>query len=468
MSSGGLRLFRPGRRAPRIYLHIGAMKTGTTFLQDLMTANKEAMAAAGFLFPGERRTDQSRAVRDVLGFAITDPLGPSGSTGMWDVISRQMLAYDGTASILSMEFLSYADTERATRIVESLRDAEVHVVLTVRDAAATIPAQWQTSCRNGAKVTLRRFVQGVGDLLDDENGTGGGDSDGHGASDGGSAGDGGSGGAVGGSGGRIFQRTQGVVRMLDVWVPLVGRKRVHVVTVPPRGSDPEILWHRFASVVGLDPSVCRDRTVDPNPSLGHASTELVRLVNGELGKVDYFDYVRTVKRQLARGILGSRAPLESQVRLNRKGHRFAAQWNDRVRQAVERHGVRLVGTFDDLPVAPPGPEVPKPMPSPSTEELLEAAATAIDGLRHWTQMLTRALAEGVRTHAFRAITHEFADPRAIDPADATSPDRWAGEPEPVDAAVREVVSLVRTCMELREQVQALDSHALSSRSAASG
>ncbi len=445
MSSGGLRLFRPGGRAPRIYLHIGAMKTGTTFLQDLMSANKEALAGAGFLFPGERWTDQSRAVRDVLGFAITDPSGHGDGSGKWDEISGQMLAHDGTASILSMEFLSYADAERAQRIVGSLRDAEVHVVLTVRDAAATIPAQWQTSCRNGARVTLRRFTQGVGDLLDDDGGTGG----------------------TRGAGGRIFQRTQGVARMLDVWVPLVGRKHVHVVTVPPRGSDPEILWHRFASVVGVDPSVCPDRTVDVNPSLGLASTELLRRVNGELGKVDYFDYVRTVKRQLARGILGSRARLEAPVRLNRKGHRVAARWNDRVRHAVERHGVRLVGTFDDLPVAPPGPEVPKTMPTPSPEELLEAAATATDGLRHWTHMLKTALAEGVHSDAFKAISTEFAHPGDIDPADATSPDRWAGEPEPVDAAVREVADLVRSCMVLRDQVESLHNGALSPTSAAS-
>jgi hypothetical protein len=342
-----------------------------------------------------------------------------------------MLAHEGHASILSMEFLSYADTERATRIVESLDGAEVHIVLTVRDAAATIPAQWQTSCRNGATVTFRKFVQGVGVLLDDD------------------------GGRLG-RGARIFQRTQGVVRMLDVWVPLVGRKHVHVVTVPPRGSDPDLLWHRFADVVGVDPSVCSDRTIDSNPSLGLASTELLRRINGELGKVDYFDYARTVKRQLARGILGSRAPLESPVRLNRKGLRFAARWNRKVREAVERHGVMLVGTLDDLPVAPPGPEVPKVLPDPSQEELLEAAVTAMDGLCAWSKLLGRALEDGDRSDAFGSITTQLADPGTVDPADATSPDRWAGEPDPVRAAVVEITALLRTCMELRKHVGALE------------
>ena len=410
------------------------MKTGTTFLQDLMTANKEALAAAGFLFPGAHWTDQSRAVREVLDFTVTDPRGPGGSAGMWETISGQMLAHDGVASILSMEFLSYADSEHARRVVESFDGAEVHVVLTVRDAASAIPAQWQTSCRNGAKVTLRKFVQGVGDLLGEDA-------------------------VVRGSGARIFQRTQGVERMLDVWVPLVGRKHVHVVTVPPRGSDPELLWHRFAGVVGVDPSACPDRTVDGNPSLGLASTELLRRVNGELGKVDYYDYARLVKRQLARGILGSRAALEPRARLNRKGRRYAARWNRRVLGAVERHGVPLVGSADDLPVAPPGPEVPKVLPAPSPEELLEAAATAVDGLRVWEGMARRALEAGVDSDTLGALTTELTDPGTIDPADATSPDRWAQDPQPVRAAVREVASRVRRCIELRHELEALEDSA---------
>ena len=40
-------------RKPVVFLHIGAMKTGTTFLQQLMSANKEDLLKAGFLFPGD-------------------------------------------------------------------------------------------------------------------------------------------------------------------------------------------------------------------------------------------------------------------------------------------------------------------------------------------------------------------------------------------------------------------------------
>lgn len=37
-----------------VFLHIGAMKSGTTFLQSLMSANKSQLLAAGCLFLGRR------------------------------------------------------------------------------------------------------------------------------------------------------------------------------------------------------------------------------------------------------------------------------------------------------------------------------------------------------------------------------------------------------------------------------
>src|SRR5690242_16290235 len=189
----------PWRRRPRIYLHIGAMKTGTTFLQDLMQANRAELAEAGFLFPGERWAEQSLAVQDVLGFGAKDPRVTAATRGRWAAMSSEMLQHRGKASILSMEFLSFADSEAAARVLATMEEAEVHVVLTVRDAARTIPAQWQTVCRNGGKVPYRRFVYGVRAALDPGQGSGGRPA-------------------------QMFQRTQGVARMLDVWVPLVGNR----------------------------------------------------------------------------------------------------------------------------------------------------------------------------------------------------------------------------------------------------
>ena len=49
--------------AERVVLHIGAMKSGTTYIQDRLNANAEALARHGILVP--RR--QVLAVLDALG-----------------------------------------------------------------------------------------------------------------------------------------------------------------------------------------------------------------------------------------------------------------------------------------------------------------------------------------------------------------------------------------------------------------
>ena len=413
---GGLTKTLVRRRRARIYLHIGAMKTGTTYLQDLMSANKEQLAAAGFLFPGTRWADQSRAAREVLGFSTDDPVMAAQMSGRWSRIREEMLSYRGTACIYSMEFLSFADVEQATRVVESLAPAELHVILTVRDASATIPAQWQTNCRNAGTLPWRKFVKGVRQTLR-------------------------SGGPPEGKGARMFQRTQGIPRMLEVWCPLVGPENVHVITVPPRGSDPDLLWKRFAGVVGVAPDVCSEPVENTNPSLGHPSTELLRLVNKELVGIPRSDYDRVVKRQLARYILGSRSSAETPVRLGRKGRVLAARWNRRTRRAIRASGVDVVGRLSDLPIRMPDGSGPKALRKPSAAQLLEAACTGRDGLLVHREVL-------VETADQRYDEYELPPPTVVPSTPITTADRWAAEREPVKAAVRELADLARECIEL--------------------
>jgi hypothetical protein len=388
------------------------MKTGTTFIQSLLSANKQRLAEAGYLFPGTRWLQQDRAVRDVLDFADNDPQMYARSVGKWAKLSEEMLRYDGKASIFSMEFLSFADHRHAQRVVGSLPGATVHVILIVRDAAAALPAQWQTSCRNGGTVTWPRFVRSIRRSLKLK-------------------------GPAQGPSARLFQRTQGIPRMLKVWARVVPPERIHVITVPPRGSDPMLLWQRFASVVGVDPATCAESPGLVNPSLGYPSTELLRRVNKQLGDVPPQAYRTTVKGPLARQILGERAALERPATLDVKGRRLATAWNHRMRVAIQRRGVHLVGSLDELPVGPPDPATAPSISTPSGQEILEAAATARDGLLRLVQK--------------RSDRGPDDRPRALDEDGwelPTTADRWASAPDPEDAAVVELTGLVRTAMGL--------------------
>ena len=354
-----LRRLDRSNRPAAIYLHIGGPSTGTTYLQRLMYANRAALEKRGYLLPGRSWRDVVLATHDALSFGRpadrvrTDLTEVAG--GRWDRLAEEMTAHRGRAVVLSMEFLCWAKPAAAERIVRSLGDADVHVVVTVRDSAAVLRSQWQTNCRNGEEVPLRRMVWGLRQAVRQ-------------------------GGEPASRPERMIDRGLGIPRVIDTWAPLVGPDRLHVVTVPLRNDDPDLLWKRFAGVVGLRPGRYRARSEQSNASLGLPSSELMRLLNIALGPVARTDYLRTMKGLLARDILAGRAGQERKVTLNRSGHDLSARWNNRVREAITSSGADLVGSLDDLPTVKPDESVPTALEMPTDEELLSAAEWARRGL----------------------------------------------------------------------------------------
>lgn len=407
-----------GSRRPVVFLHIGAMKSGTTFLQHLMDANRENLSAAGFFVAGSR-LDQSRATRDALGRPDKAPAWFGECAGTWEALVGRVFAHGGHASLFSMEFLSFADAQQAARIVESLDRAEVHIVLTVRDASRALPGQWQTHTQSGGTGTLPRFARTVRKGVRD--------------------------GAPYKGDARVFMRAQAIPRILEAWSSAVPSDRLHVITVPRPGSSPTLLWERFAGVVGVDPEVASISSPKSNRALGHASTELVRRINRRLGKLSANLHSPTVRAELAAGILAERAALEEGVRLNLSASRFAVRWNRRVRRAIRRSGAHLVGDLRDLPVRLPADAeqtIPKSFRKPTGEELLGAACTARDGLLQLIQTRAKPLEERGREVDLGQV--DFGDL-------PTASQRWGDASDPVDAAVDELSSLVRVAIDLRSR-----------------
>lgn len=104
---------------PLVFLHVGAMKTGTTYLQSLLHANREHLADAGYLRPGGSFAAHSPAVRDALGMAA-DEQERARLAGRWDRLRARVLRHEGPAAVLSNEFLSFAGPRQAADIARSL------------------------------------------------------------------------------------------------------------------------------------------------------------------------------------------------------------------------------------------------------------------------------------------------------------------------------------------------------------
>ena len=140
-------------------LHVGCLKSGTSYVQRTLDRNRDALAAQGFLFPGTSWRQQVAAVIDVRGHR-RDGVVPADAVGAWDRLRTEIAAWPGTA-IVSMEFLATTTPAGIRRIVAALAPASVEVVVTVRDLGRTIPSMWQESVKNGEAGTWAEFVGAV-------------------------------------------------------------------------------------------------------------------------------------------------------------------------------------------------------------------------------------------------------------------------------------------------------------------
>lgn len=307
-----------------VHLHIGAPKTGTTYLQDRLMRNAASLAEHGVHFPTRNRlTDADlfhfRAALDVLG---QDWGGePGHAEGAWDAMVRRVRRARGT-TIISHEILAPAPREVVSRVMNDLSDAEVHVVYTVRDLARQLPAAWQESIKQGRKWSFRRFL----DAVEQER--------------------------------AWFYRAFDLPRVLGRWSANLPPERVHVVTVPPpgtarRGDD---LWHRFCTVVGIDPAWAPLDSERANTSLGIHETQLLRRLNRRMGRQTrreaQFD-------QLVREMLGHEELAGSggpPVRVPPDRYDWIEEQTSVWVDWIEGSGVDVVGSVDDLRVQRPDPD----------------------------------------------------------------------------------------------------------------
>lgn len=326
--------------ARTVVLHIGAMKSGTSTIQHQLQSHPDVLAAQGFCFPGRRWRQQILGVLDVLDQTRDGQVVP-GSEGAWHRLLEELEAHDGTG-VVSMEFLGPTPPEYIAKVVGSLRPADVRVVMTVRDLGRNVPAMWQEGLKNRATWTWPEYLQDIASTERPRRGSA-----------------------------RRFWRQMNYGFIAEKWVQEVGHDRFAVVTVPHPGADPDVLWDRFCSVVGLEPSAFPPADAQ-NVSLSAASAQVLRALNETLpDDLPLVHYQKVVKHLLAKqGMAGPRGPHE------RIG--FEGEWvEQRCARQIERLqelGVEVVGDLEELrPVAQAGID-PTTVPA---QDVLQAAVDAL-------------------------------------------------------------------------------------------
>lgn len=347
-----------------VYLHIGAPKSGTTFLQEVLWRNRRTLARDGVLYPARSHDDHFRAaldLREVRFHRYDDPAVP----GSWQRVVDMALRWRGPAVVISHELLAWAGEDQARRAVESLQPAEVHVVFTARDLARQLPAAWQETVKNGKVAGFAQFLRSVA------------------APDG----------PV--RLGQMFWGAQDAAAVLGRWGAAVPPARIHVVCVPQPGGPQDLLWKRFAGVIGIDPDGYDIDVRASNVSLGRAEVELLRRVNRALGeKLEWPQYEALVKRWLAEEVLAGR-PDTVRIVLPATWHAWAAERSEQLVEQLRGADYDVVGDLAELLPAPPpdrGDSEPASPARPGPDATLDAAAETI------ADLLTRAELAPVRRH----------------------------------------------------------------------
>jgi hypothetical protein len=308
------RAISAGKRPP-LYFHIGVPKSGTTYVQQSLRRNRTALRAAGLLFPGTGES-HFRPCQDLLGWRIGGQ-DEGSTTGAWHALVHEIEQWQG-AAIIDHELFCGASPEGVDRALSDLAFADVHIVLTVRDFARQLPAVWQTRLRTGAGGSYASFLDAVRS------------------------------GPPGRGTARPFWNNQGVPTILERWGRDVATDRIHVVTVPPSGSDPDLLWTRFAGVLGIDPASFPGAPRGANTSLGAAEAAVLRRINEARAdqKLPWPAYVRTFKHRLA-PVLARRGGGPA-IELPEDVYEWAVEWSEAVVEQLRQAGYDIVGELSDL------------------------------------------------------------------------------------------------------------------------
>ena len=325
-------------------MHIGAPKTGTTYLQDRLALNARTLARHDVHLPSRSPLVSPalfhfRAALDLLG---EDWGGHEGhAAGNWQAMVKRVRRASGTV-IFSHEILAPAEPERIARLRRDLEGCEIHIVYSARDLARQAPAGWQESIKQGRRWSYRRYLSRVA------------------------------------TGRPWFARAFDLPTVLSHWSVGLSPDRIHVVTVPQvDATGGDLLWERFCQAFVIDPAWAPLESDRSNASLGSAETQVLRRLNQRISRETRRDamYDDLILGMLAADTLaGSRS---RPILLPPKLHDWAVERGEAWIEWLEESGVDVVGDVKDLLPAPPAEDFRHPdrvRPRPQLDAALDALA----------------------------------------------------------------------------------------------
>ncbi len=332
-----------------VHLHIGAPKTGTTYIQTRLGRNTRTLADHGVHFPSTSRLARPELsqFRAALDLTEQDWGGSAGhADGAWDALIRRTRRLDGNV-IISHEILAPAQPRMIERAMRDLSGSEVHIVYSARDLARQLAAAWQESVKQGRAWTFRKFLRRSR------------------------------------MGKPFMMQAFDIPDVLSSWGIAVPPERIHLVVVPAQqhpGTDQVgTLWDRMCQALDIDPAWAPLDSEAINKSLGVAETQVLRQLNQALGRkvAREGDYDELLRRMVADGTLFDNR--SAPVTLRPDNYDWVEERTERALEWIEASGIDVVGDVDELRPQRPGPETAWHNPDRVKKQAITRAAVGALG-----------------------------------------------------------------------------------------
>ncbi|MGQ0633582.1 MAG: hypothetical protein ACT4QC_03140 [Planctomycetaceae bacterium] len=145
---------------PRIILHIGTPKSGTTTIQELLARQAPALLQQGILYPEAGRGGEAGAANHRLSWCINGKRGFTDAS-CWSDLRTEVLRVEPNLTVISAEGFEALDAPQVARVGGYLQGFEVTILVYLRnqwDFILSYFKQCVKSERRRYRHTLRQFL----------------------------------------------------------------------------------------------------------------------------------------------------------------------------------------------------------------------------------------------------------------------------------------------------------------------
>jgi hypothetical protein len=155
---------RPAGGRPRLFVHVGIHKTGTTSLQGYLARHRDALAKAGLFVPKTGTLPQPGAGHHLLPWTLTgrhaDQWAGVDPDGLWRTLAHELAASGCDHAIVSSEDLSHLTDEQVGIVAERLAPFDPVAVVVLRRPGDVLEGSFRTSVVIGGRDDFATYSAG--------------------------------------------------------------------------------------------------------------------------------------------------------------------------------------------------------------------------------------------------------------------------------------------------------------------